>query len=409
MSVGLDVVGRPVRRRRQGLVQRDLPWQRRLVYMTVIYFGVGAVCLSLAEVGFRLFWNPRYWIHTSRLLIGSGQTQAGKKWWPETNYSVESSEFRTEFRTNPLGYRARQIRSPISPYRIAFVGDSFTEGMQVAQEATFCAQLEPLLGSANGGRAPVCENFGVSATDLFDYWHRIVHDVLTSNPPDALVLCIYPGNDLQGELPDGGFDSDDRPLRAYYQNPSWAQHLIAWVNLHSKFGCYSQRALLCLGGRAAALKDPAPKNWWAHPELAARSADCLALRRSRSLFAAIDAECRKAGTKLCILVVGPVANYAAVDGKSPLACILADWKLDIPVVDVAIKARALPGNHGLTFPIDGHLTESGHTYVARQAAPALRSMITPSSSAGSIRKARAARPAGLRTSHKTHVALRLAQ
>jgi len=404
MSIGYHAVSRPMHKRRQGLLGRDLPWQRRLVYLAVIYIGVCAVCLSLAEVGFRLFWNPRYWIHTSRLLIGSGQTQAGKKWWPETNYSVESSEFRTEFRTNALGYRARLNRSPISPYRVAFVGDSFTEGMQVAQEATFCAQLETLLGSANAGRAVECENFGVSATDLFDYWHRIVHDVLSSDPPDALVLCIYPGNDFQGELPDSGFDADDRPLRDYYRNPSWAQHLIAWVNLHSKFGCYSQRALLSLGGRAAVSKNPAPKNWWSHPALAARSADCRALRRSRSIFAAIAAECRERGTKLSILVVGPVATYAAVDGKSPLACILADWGIDIPVVDIAIKARALPGNHNLTFPIDGHLTESGHVYVARQAAPALRSLMTPISSAA--RSASERRTSG---SSRDHVAWRVAR
>ena len=32
-------------------------------------------------------------------------------------------------------------------------------------------------------------------------------------------------------------------LRDYFQKPGWAQHLIAWVNLHSKFGCYLQRAL----------------------------------------------------------------------------------------------------------------------------------------------------------------------
>ena len=210
--------------------------------MAVIYFAIFAICLVLAEIGFRFFWNPKYWIHTSRLLVGSGQTEAGKKWWPSTSYSVESSEFRTEFRTSALGYRARPGVRPGSPYRIAFVGDSFTEGMQVAYDATFEARLEKLLAPPDGSRAIVCENFGVSATDLLDYWHRIIHDVLATDPPDSLVLCIYPGNDFQGALPDEAFDAQDRPLRSFYQKPTWAQHVIAWVNLHSKFGSYLQRA-----------------------------------------------------------------------------------------------------------------------------------------------------------------------
>ena len=75
--------------------------------------------------------------------VGSGQTEAGKKWWPDTTYLVDSSEFRVEFRTNATGYRARPAPDPAPhPYRIAFVGDSFTEGMQVAYESTFCARLE---------------------------------------------------------------------------------------------------------------------------------------------------------------------------------------------------------------------------------------------------------------------------
>jgi hypothetical protein len=93
------------------------------------------------------------------------------------------------------------------------------------------------------------------------------------------------------------------------------------------------------------------------------------------LLAAIDSECRKHGTKLCILVVGPVANYVARNGESPLARILSEWRLDIPLIDVAIKARARPDRQTLTFPIDGHLTEAGHALIAAEAAPALRALL----------------------------------
>jgi hypothetical protein len=376
MSIACETVERPVRARRPRLVRRDLSWRRRLVYMTAIYVAAFTICFLAAEMGFRMFWNPKYWIHTDRLLVGSGQTEAGKKWWPNTNYLVESNEFHTEFRTNAKGYRARPAPPPArDAYRIAFVGDSFTEGMQVGYESTFCARLEKLLEPSEGSRALVCENVGVSATDLLDYWHRIHHDVLASDPPEMIVLCIYPGNDFQGALPDDAFDELDNPLADIYQKPGWIQHMIAWVNLHSKFGCYTQRALLSIGGRQISRASQAPRNWWADPATAARSAEVPSVRRSRLILSAIDQECRTKGTRLCVLVVGPVAGYAAVNGESPLARIISCWDLDIPVIDIAIKARSNPGRQGLTYPADGHLTDSGHAYLAREAAPALEVLL----------------------------------
>jgi hypothetical protein len=152
------------------------------------------------------------------------------------------------------------------------------------------------------------------------------------------------------------------------------KHLIAWINLHSKFGFFAQRALLSWDAKASRPVQ-GPKNWWTDPEVAARAQEAPALRRSRSLFQAIDEECRRSGTKLCILVVGPVANYAAKDGQSPLARILAQWQIEIPVIDVAIKARARRDWVALLFPYDGHLNESGHTYLAQEAVSPLQATL----------------------------------
>src|SRR5262249_46944648 len=234
-----------------------------------------------------------------RWLIGSGQTTAGKKGWPDTNYMGDSSEFQVEFRTDSRGYR-----SPPSPvpaqrtYRVAFVGDSFTEGMHVPYDSTFCCRLQRLLNQHHSGPPVVCENDGVSATDLLDYLHRIFQDVLAGEAPDAVVLCVYPGNDFQCVFPDDAFDHEERARRDYFQKPSWAQHLIAWVNLHSRFGCYFQRALLSIGSRRSLRPSQGPKNWWTDPEIAAQAPGAPAIRRSRSLLAAIDEECHKHGTKL---------------------------------------------------------------------------------------------------------------
>jgi hypothetical protein len=355
---------------------------KRILFLAISNLVAASASLLLAELGFRFFWNPRYWIHTSRWNVACGQTKAGKKWWPATSYLVESSEFRVEFRTNELGYRARPepARGP-HPFRIAFVGDSFTEAMQVNYDATFCAQLERQLTAKDRARNVVCENYGVSATDLLDYWHRIVHDVLAREPPEALVLCIYPGNDFQCYFPDEAFGADGRPVREFFQDATWGKNVIAWVNLHSRFGSYVQRALLSVGGKAAPPPAQGPKAWWADPDVAALASAAPAVRRSRALFQAIQEECRRHRTQLCVIVVGPVDNYAARNGESPLKRILTSWGLDTPVIDVAIKAKARSDYRSLTFPIDGHLTESGHAFVAEEAAPALQAFLT---SAGEI-------------------------
>ena len=223
----------------------------------------------------------------------------------------------------------------------------------------------------------VCENYGVAATDLFEYWHRITHDVLRPPPPDALVLCIFPGNDFTGELPDGGFDADGRPRREYYQEPGWVMHLSTWLNLKSKFAFYIQRRVVLAWRRMVRTPHQVPWQWWANPDVTARAADVPVIRRSRALFQAIAAECRQRGTKLCILVVGPVAPYyCAKDGKSPLGQIVADWQIDVPVIDIAIVAQATPMPGLLVFPRDGHLNEPGHAFVAAEAIPPLRTALS---------------------------------
>jgi hypothetical protein len=246
--------------------------------------------------------------------------------------------------------------------------------MLVPYEASVCARLERLLNQDAPARPKVCINYGISATDPFDYWHRIVHDVLTDDPPDALVVCVYPGNDFQRTPPAGGFDADGRPLREYFRRPGLVQHLIAWVNLHTKFGFFLQRSLLSWDAKSHR-PDPLLKNWWTDPRIAANVDDEPAVKRYRSLFGAIDEECRGRGTKLGILVVGPVANYSAKDGQSPLAGILARWQIDVPVIDIAIRARARRDWASLVFAFDGHLNETGHEYLAQEAIGPLRAFL----------------------------------
>jgi hypothetical protein len=61
-----------------------------------------------------------------------------------------------------------------------------------------------------------------------------------------------------------------------------------------------------------------------------------------------------------------------------LARILASWQIDIPVIDMAIKARRRPDWASLVFPFDGHLNDSGHAYLVQEAAAPLQAILAGS-------------------------------
>ncbi len=118
------------------------------------------------------------------------------------------------------------------------------------------------------------------------------------------------------------------------------------------------------------------KHWWTDPLVAATAADAPAVRRSRALFAAIDEECRRQGTKLCVLVVGPVANYKAKNGQQPARADPGELGPRHPGHRRRDQgASATPDYQQLIFPLDGHLNQGGHDFLAREAAPALEAVI----------------------------------
>jgi hypothetical protein len=356
---------------------------KKLMLLAGVNLVFFTVLLVVGEVGFRLFWHPKYSLKCERLFFGSGITTAGRKYLPDATYTISSPEFRIRFRTSAKGYRARpEPPRTADPYRIAFVGDSFTEGMQVEYDQTFCALIERRLAGALPGREVVCENFGIAATGLFEYWHRIAHDVLRPDPPDALILCVYPGNDFTGEFPTAGFGSDGRPLHDYYHDATWTKHLLTWLNFNSQLARYLQERIH--GAQARLVPYEAPRLWWTDPVKAAGASGAPVIARSRALLRAIADDCHSSGTRLCILVVGPVPTYRAWHGQSPLGQICADWQIDAPVFDVAIEAVSRPDFRRLLFPRDGHLNPAGHAHLAAAATPILRATLFPSVQAANL-------------------------
>lgn len=107
-------------------------------------------------------------------------------------------------RTNSGGYHDRErtrVRSP-GVWRLAFLGDSFLEAYQVEVEENFSQRLARALsrriaagGVEAGGDAVEAVNFGVHGYGLGVH-HLFVRHYLAEWTPDAVVVVLFPGNDL---------------------------------------------------------------------------------------------------------------------------------------------------------------------------------------------------------------------
>lgn len=154
--------------------------------------GSLVIALVLAEIVLRVigFSAPVLWTYDD---VTGSKLLAGAEGW----YRDEGEAFIT---INRDGLRDREHNrtKPPNTVRIAILGDSMAEALQVPLESTFWSILERQLKSCNafGSRDVEVINFGVSgygtAQELLIYQHRAA-----AYSPDVTVLAFYAGNDVR--------------------------------------------------------------------------------------------------------------------------------------------------------------------------------------------------------------------
>jgi len=156
----------------------------------LVVFGLG-VGLLLAEMCLRLLGisNPVFDTYDPDRGV---KLRPGKRGW----YRKEGNAF---IAVNSLGYRDVEhlVRKPPGVYRIAFLGDSFTEARQVDIADTYWKLLESKLTScgALAGRRVEALNFGVGGYGTAQELLTLRIDVLRLHP-DLVVLAFLTGNDI---------------------------------------------------------------------------------------------------------------------------------------------------------------------------------------------------------------------
>lgn len=103
-------------------------------------------------------------------------------------------------RTNSAGQHDREHskQKPPNTYRIAILGDSFTEALQVPIEKTFSSVLERELAGCNELKGKNVEviNFGVSGYGTAQELQMLRHYAWDYSP-DLVLLAFFTGNDTQ--------------------------------------------------------------------------------------------------------------------------------------------------------------------------------------------------------------------
>lgn len=163
------------------------PWPRALA----LSLGSLCVALLLAEGALRLLGVAYPVFRQPDDDLGVALRPGAEGWY--------TSEGRSYVRINSAGLLDREhaVRKPAGTFRIAVLGDSMAEGMQVPVEQTFWRQLETRLAGcpALEGRTPEVINFAVSGYSTAQELVMLRQHVWQYQP-DAVLLAVFPGNDI---------------------------------------------------------------------------------------------------------------------------------------------------------------------------------------------------------------------
>jgi len=170
--------------------------KRVIIARLLLVCGGLSVGLLLIEVMLRVLGTAYPLPYLPDVNVGSRLQPGFSAWF--------SKEGQAHVRINRAGFRDREheLKKPPNTFRIAVLGDSFAEAVQVSREDTFWSVLERRLAAAPrfAGKDVEVLNFGISGHGTAQQLQMLRHYAL-SYEPDIVLLAFFAGNDVRNNSP----------------------------------------------------------------------------------------------------------------------------------------------------------------------------------------------------------------
>lgn len=209
--------------------------KRIVLRLSLLLSGAVIGCL-MAEFAARLLTVPQPQPYQPDVWVGA-RLQPGFR----ARFQREGDAWVT---INQAGFRDREhaLTKPPGTFRVAILGDSFAEAVQVPLEETFWSVLESELNRRQGldGRTVEVLNFGISGHGTAQQLQMLRHYVWPYQP-DLVLLAFFAGNDIRNNakqlepdlvrpffrLEKGDLVLDD----SFLKHPEFLKASSAWVQV----------------------------------------------------------------------------------------------------------------------------------------------------------------------------------
>jgi len=277
--------------------------------------------------------------------------------------------------------------------RIAVVGDSYVEALQVAFDRSVAERLAADL--AAGGSAPEVYRFGISGAPLSQYLQMIEHDAVHYRPDWVVVLIVHNDFDESYRFKAGRYTSSFLKLRVEEgrvvgETPPvpWHPGALEWLRQTATARFFLYRWQVRPEFLVNLLLPRAHAADAANTDINAVLADRAGITAVTDyLFGRIDATVHAMGARLLLAMDGD--RFAIYQGTDSPALALNRLAADaaarrrIPFIDLepVFEADWREKHRRFDFDADGHWNEHGHAVAAAAISRALRELSAQATSA----------------------------